>query len=74
MEKDTKGWFHSGRGSVSAEIAKSGAEVLSQESEVAQEGMEPTGEGGKAEDSGAKPVYATGAAPFHEGRGLGRGQ
>lgn len=68
MDKNTSGWFHSGRGNVSAKIAKSGEEVLNQESETAQDGMEavPT-------DSGAKAVYATGASPFHEGRGNGRG-
>jgi hypothetical protein len=68
MEKNTKGWFHSGRGNVSAELAKSSKEILNQESETEQGGMEavPT-------DNGAKPVYATGSAPFHSGRGAGRG-
>lgn len=69
MDKNTSTWFHSGRGNVSAELAKSGKEVIAQESATAQDGMEavPT-------DSGAKAVYATGSSPFHEGRGSGRGQ
>lgn len=60
--------FVSGRGNVSAEVAKSGEEVIHEEAEAMQEGMEavPT-------ESGAKPVFATGEMPFHSGRGLGRG-
>ena len=66
--KDTKGWFHEGRGNVSAKLAKSSEEVLHEESEEVEGGMSavPT-------DAGAKPVFATGESPFHEGRGLGRG-
>ncbi len=68
IQHETKGWFNEGRGNISAKLAKSAGEIISQESAMAQDGMEavPT-------DSGAKPVYATGASPFHEGRGLGRG-
>jgi hypothetical protein len=67
-KKATEGWFHTGRGNVSGELAVSGKEVLSRESETEQGGMEavPT-------DAGAKPIFATGERPFHEGRGLGRG-
>lgn len=68
MEKNTKDWFHTGRGNVSGELAKSGSEVLAQESEVAQGGMEAV-----PGDFGAKQIYATGGSPFHSGRGLGRG-
>ncbi len=68
MEKNTGGWFHTGRGNVSAELAVSAKEVLNRESETEQGGMEavPT-------DAGAKPVFATGETPFHSGRGNGRG-
>lgn len=66
--KDTKAWFHTGRGNVSAELAKSGKEVVEQESATEQGGMEAV-----PSDAGAKPVFATGGNPFHEGRGLGRG-
>lgn len=69
IQHETSGWFHEGRGNVSAKLAKSSSELIGQESATSQDGMEavPT-------DSGAKPVYATGASPFHQGRGLGRGQ
>lgn len=67
--------FVSGRGNVSAEVAKSNEEVLHEEAEMMEglaEGVSQ--EGRKANDSGAKPIYATGEdAPFHHGRGLGRG-
>lgn len=68
MEKDTKSWFHEGRGNVSGKLALTNKEVLEREDEEEQEGMEAV-----PSDSGAKPVYATGERPFHEGRGLGRG-
>lgn len=71
---DTSKWYHSGRGNVSAELAKSNAQIISQESSTAQEGMSPTGEGKEVQNNGAKPLYATGSSPFHTGRGLGRGQ
>lgn len=68
MEKNTKDWFQTGRGNVSGDLALTNKEVVSRESSEEQGGMEavPT-------DSGAKPVYATGESPFHNGRGLGRG-
>lgn len=66
MEKNTKDWFHTGRGNVSGDLAKSSSEILNQESEEAQEGME-------AAPVKNKPVFATGEMPFHNGRGLGRG-
>jgi hypothetical protein len=67
--------FHEGRGNVSGELAKSNSEVLSEESEVLETLAEADDQkGDKANESGAKPIYATGeAAPFHTGRGLGRG-
>lgn len=68
MEKNTKGWFHEGRGNVSAKVAKSDADVLSNEGET-----EATLVDSKDNPHGRKPVYATGDMPFHEGRGLGRG-
>lgn len=68
MEKNIKGWFHEGRGSVSDKLAKSGDEVLSQENEAA------VPEAGSTDSpAGRKPVYATGPSPFHSGRGAGRG-
>lgn len=73
MEHNTKAWFNYGRGSVSAKLAKSDEDVLSQESELAQEGMSPTGLGAAVRIYGSKPLHATGDQPFHEGRGLGRG-
>lgn len=73
IEKDTKGWISTGRGGPQS-LAKSDKEILGQENETAVEGMEPTGEGAKADDSGAKPVYMTGGSPNHEGRGPGRGR
>jgi hypothetical protein len=73
-KKETEGWFMTGRGNVSGELAKSGSEVLSQESEVAEEKAGPENQSGvKANDYGAKPIYSTGETPFHSGRGLGRG-
>jgi hypothetical protein len=68
MEKNTKEWFHTGRGNVSGDLAKTDKEVIAQEDSVSQEGMEAV-----PSDSGAKPVFATGENPFHSGRGLGRG-
>jgi hypothetical protein len=68
MEKNTSFWFHTGRGNVSGDLAKSAKEILNQESEVEQGGMEAV-----PSDMGAKPIHATGEAPFHHGRGLGRG-
>jgi hypothetical protein len=67
--------FHSGRGAVSANVAKSNEDVLHEEAEVMEELAEPDDQKGDAgNDYGAKPVYPTGAAaPFHYGRGLGRG-
>lgn len=69
MEKNTKTWFHEGRGSVSAKVAKSDADVLNQENETAATLVDS-----KDSPNGRKPVYATGDSPFHSGRGLGRGQ
>jgi hypothetical protein len=63
--------FVSGRGDVSANVAKSDSEVVHEESEVMQLGMED-GIGDKVNDFGAKPVFAT-PNSFHTGRGLGRG-
>jgi len=71
--KNTDGWFHKGRGDVSAKLAKSDSEVLSQESEIMQSGMSPTGSGASVQNSGAKPLYATGDSPMNYGRGDGRG-
>ena len=68
MEKNTKEWFHEGRGNVSGKLALTNKEVLARESTEDQGGMEAV-----PSDAGAKPVYATGEMPFHEGRGLGRG-
>ena len=68
MEKNTKAWFHTGRGNVSAELALTNGEVLSRESEVEQGGMEAV-----PGDQGAKPIFMDGSTPFHTGRGLGRG-
>ena len=68
MEKNTKAWFHEGRGNVSGKLALTDSEVLEREDEDDQEGMEAV-----PSDAGAKPVFATGERPFHEGRGLGRG-
>ena len=74
IEKKNMGyWFQTGRGNVSANVAKSNAEVMHEESEIIQDGMEPTGMGGEAQDHGNKPIYATGEMPFHHGRGAGRG-
>ena len=64
----SKNVFVSGRGNVSGEVAKSNEEVLHEESETLEGGMDAV-----PSDSGAKPIYATGETPFHEGRGLGRG-
>jgi len=68
IQKSTEGWFHEGRGNVSGDLAKSSKEIVSQEGATVQEGMEAV-----PSDAGAKAVYATGASPFHSGRGLGRG-
>lgn len=67
--------FVSGRGNVSGNIAKSDMEVVHEESEIYEDGkIFPAQEGDKANDSGGKPIYATGpGSPFHTGRGLGRG-
>lgn len=67
--------FNSGRGAVSANIAKSDLEVTHEESEIYEDGkIFPSQDGRKAQDMGAKPIYATGPElPFHTGRGLGRG-
>lgn len=67
MEKNTKAWFHEGRGSVSAKLAKSNEEVMHEESETMEEGLQAYPE------QGGHPISATGKSPFHEGRGLGRG-
>ena len=72
-KKEMKDWFHYGRGSVSDKLAKTNTEVIAQESAESVDGMEPTGDGKEVLDYGAKPLYATGEKPFHEGRGLGRG-
>lgn len=69
MEKNTKGWFNSGRGNVSGNVAKSDSDVLAQENETAAPLVDS-----KDNTAGRKPVYATGDSPFHSGRGLGRGQ
>lgn len=67
--------FHSGKGDVSAKVAKSNEEVIHEEAEVIDLEAEAIGsdKGERSEVSGAKPVFATGENPFHEGRGLGRG-
>ena len=65
--------FHTGRGNVSGNVAKSTEDVLHEEAELVQDGMEPTPEGGAATDHGNKPIFATGEMPFQSGRGLGRG-
>jgi len=67
--------FHAGRGNVSGNVAKSNEEVLHEEAEIIETEAESiSGDKGKgSEVSGAKPVFATGENPFHEGRGLGRG-
>lgn len=69
MDKNTSGWFHSGRGNVSGKVAKSNEDVLNQENETAATFVDS-----KDNPHGRKPVYATGDSPFHSGRGLGRGQ
>lgn len=63
MEKQNP--FHSGRGNVSGNLAKSPSELISQEGAESVGGMEAV--------PGERPVYATGSSPFHSGRGLGRG-
>lgn len=68
MEHNTKQWFQTGRGNVSANVAKSDADILSQEGEMAATEVESPDN-----PAGRKPVYATGDTPFHEGRGSGRG-
>lgn len=60
--------FHSGRGDVSAKLAKSSEEILHEESETMEGGMDAV-----PPEAGARPVFAAGSMPFHEGRGLGRG-
>jgi hypothetical protein len=69
MEHNTKGWFHEGVGNVSAKVAKSDSEILSEEAEI----LEVEAEGVEGTEGGAKPVYPTGSSPFHSGRGSGRG-
>lgn len=64
--------FHKGRGDVSASLAKSGSEVVAQESASAED-IFPSQDGASANDNGGKPIYATGDSPNHSGRGLGRG-
>jgi len=59
--------FHSGKGNVSENVAKSNEEVLHEEAEI----LETEAEGIEGRDR--KPVFATGASPFHSGRGAGRG-
>lgn len=66
MEKNTNGWFHEGRGSVSAKVAKTNEGVVAQEGSQMMSGLQ--------DYPNKKPCYATGESPFHEGRGLGRGQ
>lgn len=67
--------FNSGRGAVSANVAKSDTDITHEESEIYEDGkIFPVQDGGKANRMGGKPIYATGPAlPFHTGRGLGRG-
>lgn len=74
-KKSTGDWFHTGRGNVSGNIAKSDKEVMDNESEIyLDEEIFPVQEGAEANKSGGKPIWATGPdAPFHKGRGLGRG-
>lgn len=60
--------FHSGRGNVSSNVAKSNEEVLHEEAEV----LEIEAEGVAGTEGGAKPVFAT-PGGFHSGRGSGRG-
>jgi hypothetical protein len=75
MIKNTERWFHVGKGDVSASVAKSDSDILHEEAELlATEAEGVSGqEGGAGNDNGAKPIHATGSAPFHQGRGLGRG-
>lgn len=66
--------FVEGRGGPQS-LAKSAEEVLHEEAEELEELAEGVSqEGPRANDSGAKPIYATGEElPFHHGRGAGRG-
>jgi hypothetical protein len=60
--------FVSGRGNVSANVAKSDAEVLANENESTAPLVDS-----KDNPAGRKPVFAAGDMPFHSGRGAGRG-
>ena len=64
--------FHKGRGDVSASLAKSGDEVISEGAETMDD-VFPSQDGASADDHGGCPIYATGETPNHSGRGLGRG-
>jgi hypothetical protein len=67
--------FLSGRGDVSANVAKSDTEVMHEESEIYEDGkIFPAQDGARAQISGSKPIYTAGTElPFQTGRGLGRG-
>lgn len=75
FKKTAQDWFVAGRGNVSGELAKSNEEVIHEEAEVMDAEVFPLSqEGDRANEEGAKPIYATGSElPFHYGRGLGRG-
>ena len=60
--------FVSGRGNVSAKVAKTDAEVLANENEATAPEVESPDN-----PNGRKPVFMTGDSPFHSGRGSGRG-
>ena len=60
--------FHTGRGNVSGNVAKSNEDVLHEEAEE----LEIEAEGVAGTEGGAKPVFAT-PGGFHSGRGSGRG-
>lgn len=72
-KKDASSWFSEGRGNVSTKVAKTDAQVLSQESEESLMSAIPSQDGAGVNESGKNKEYATGAKPFHEGRGNGRG-
>lgn len=73
-KKMMRDWFVEGRGNVSGQLAKSNEQILHEESEDVELYGEGVGQDGPtANDHGAKPIYATGDSPNHEGRGTGRG-